>query len=360
MAQSIGPLLLFRLAGCLISTACAVLALAQDGGVTASDLHSGASTNTTFDFFYFVRQWGPGYCDHKRCKYQPTGNDLSIHGLWPNKYDGSYPHDCDPDASFDEDLVADLLPDLRREWPSYMSLGDSFWAHEWLKHGTCSRPVLNDEHEYFRKILRLNEQYPFMPSLEAAGVRPSWTASYELGTVVRALERAVGVPRSVQVHCSGVDLTEVWLLVALEKSIQKKQVSTGAADAPPYDGLAAEVSEGALAHVRQAQGLQRGSGARRPGRSIDGLLEELLIMRMGAAGARGAVRLKMQDKTLMLDNPLTTSARSSAAAAAKGRRRSQQRPASSRMLRQLGLEKLPETECRYELTEAGSAHVLWL
>jgi len=59
---------------------------------------------------------------------------------------GSYPHDCDPRAAFDEALVADLLPDLRREWPSYMSLGDSFWAHEWLKHGTCSRPVFNDEH----------------------------------------------------------------------------------------------------------------------------------------------------------------------------------------------------------------------
>ena len=39
-------------------------------------------------------------------------------------------------------------------------------------------------------------------------MRPSWTASYELGAVVRALERAAGVPRSVQVHCSGVDLTE--------------------------------------------------------------------------------------------------------------------------------------------------------
>ena len=46
------------------------------------------------------------------------------------------------------------------------------------------------------------------PALAAAGVRPSWTASYELGAVVRALERAAGVPRSVQVHCSGVDLTE--------------------------------------------------------------------------------------------------------------------------------------------------------
>ena len=40
-------------------------------------------------------------------------------------------------------------------------------------------------------------------------MRPSWTASYELAAVVRALESAVGVPRSVQVHCSGIDLTEV-------------------------------------------------------------------------------------------------------------------------------------------------------
>ena len=39
-------------------------------------------------------------------------------------------------------------------------------------------------------------------------MQPSWTATYELGTIVRALEHAVGVPRSVQVHCSGVDLTE--------------------------------------------------------------------------------------------------------------------------------------------------------
>ena len=51
--------------------------------------------------------------------------------------------------------MADLLPDLRREWPSYMSLGDSFWAHEWLKHGTCSRPVFNDEHGAPRAACRV-------------------------------------------------------------------------------------------------------------------------------------------------------------------------------------------------------------
>ena len=44
----------------------------------------------------------------------------------------------------------------------------------------------------------------------------------------------------------------------------------------------------------QGIGLQRSGAARRPGRAIDGLLEELLGTRMGAAEARGAVGLKMQ------------------------------------------------------------------
>jgi hypothetical protein len=39
-------------------------------------------------------------------------------------------------------------------------------------------------------------------------VVPSWSASYPLATVETALDRAAGVPRSSQVHCSGVDLTE--------------------------------------------------------------------------------------------------------------------------------------------------------
>ncbi|KAK8977233.1 hypothetical protein V6N11_021319 [Hibiscus sabdariffa] len=60
-----------------------------------------------FDFFYFVQQWPGSYCDSDKfsCCYPPTGKpaaDFSIHGLWPNYINGSYPQNCDPNNPFNE------------------------------------------------------------------------------------------------------------------------------------------------------------------------------------------------------------------------------------------------------------------
>lgn len=54
-------------------------------------------------------QWPASYCDTKRsCCYPKTGKpaeDFSIHGLWPNRDDGTWPQFCDRDISFDESEV---------------------------------------------------------------------------------------------------------------------------------------------------------------------------------------------------------------------------------------------------------------
>ncbi|XP_042483875.1 extracellular ribonuclease LE-like [Macadamia integrifolia] len=67
------------------------------------------SGSQDFDFFYLVQQWPGSYCDTKQsCCYPKTGKpktDFGIHGLWPNYNDGSYPSNCDPDASFDPSKI---------------------------------------------------------------------------------------------------------------------------------------------------------------------------------------------------------------------------------------------------------------
>ncbi|GAB2280271.1 Ribonuclease pancreatic beta-type [Dionaea muscipula] len=150
-----------------------------------------------FDFFYFVLQWPGSYCDTKQsCCYPLTGKpaaDFSIHGLWPNYKDGSYPSNCDGDNPFDSSKVSGLIGRMEAEWPSLScpsSDNTRFWSHEWLKHGTCSESIL-DEYGYFKAALDLKNQIDILRALTNAGIEPNG-GTYSLGSIKDAIKEAIG------------------------------------------------------------------------------------------------------------------------------------------------------------------------
>ncbi|CAI9096594.1 OLC1v1032779C2 [Oldenlandia corymbosa var. corymbosa] len=147
-----------------------------------------------FDFFYLVQQWPASYCDTKRsCCYPTTGKpaeDFSIHGLWPNRNDGSWPSNCDDDASFDESEVSDLINRMQKDWPSLAcpsSDGVRFWTHEWEKHGTCS---LLNERQYFQTALDLKAKSNLLQVLKDAGITPG--KFYTVERIKDAIKEGVG------------------------------------------------------------------------------------------------------------------------------------------------------------------------
>lgn len=148
----------------------------------------------TFDFFYFVQQWPGSYCDTtQKCCYPTTGKpaaDFSIHGLWPNYNDGTYPSNC-PGSSYDPSLISDLKEQLQTYWDTLACPsgdGEKFWSHEWEKHGTCSGL---DERSYFLRTLGLRQSIDILSALQNAGIKAD-DGSYSVTEIEEAVQQAIG------------------------------------------------------------------------------------------------------------------------------------------------------------------------
>lgn len=172
--------------------------------LAAADSHS-------FDYFLLVREWNPTLCGHSDCSRTVAASNFTIHGLWPQRRGGSWPSFCNPSATFDEQELTELLPELKVEWPALFNFSSDidFWTHEWLKHGTCSE---TSEKPYFEQALRLHRENNILDNLLSAGIQPSDTVYYSYRAVVAAITADLGV--RTQVHVYEDRLSEVWMCIS--------------------------------------------------------------------------------------------------------------------------------------------------
>ncbi|KAK4399806.1 Ribonuclease 3 [Sesamum angolense] len=164
-----------------------------------------ASMSLTFGTglrFLLLRATG-SYCDTKRsCCYPTTGKptaNFTIHGLWPNYNNGSYPSSCNKKSPYDGTKVSDLLSRLEVSWATLAcptNNGTKFWSHEWEKHGTCSESVL-DQHSYFEATLNIKDKVNLLQILEAAGIRPD-DNFYKVDDIKEAIKAGTGYAAAVE------------------------------------------------------------------------------------------------------------------------------------------------------------------
>ncbi|XP_076884074.1 ribonuclease 1-like [Bidens hawaiensis] len=178
-----------------------------------------------FDFFYFVQQWPGAYCDTKSCCYPTTGkpkSDFGIHGLWPNRNNGSYPSNCDSSNPFNATKISDLMSQMESDWPTLAcpsNTGLKFWRHEWEKHGTCSETIF-DQYGYFSTTLGLKNQINLLGALENAGIHPNGSV-YSLSSIRDAIK--VGSGYTPYIECNkdasgNSQLYQVYMCVSLSSS----------------------------------------------------------------------------------------------------------------------------------------------
>jgi ribonuclease T2 len=117
--------------------------------------------------YVYAYSWTPGFCHGQ--KYPGCTDPLpywttnfTIHGLWPQYATNGYPSTCtsEPfDASIPQQIGENKMiqywPDVKYDVTS--ASYNSFWQHEWTKHGTCSGLSQLD---YFSQALDLTNRIP--------------------------------------------------------------------------------------------------------------------------------------------------------------------------------------------------------
>ena len=118
--------------------------------------------STPSTMYVFAYSWTPGFCNgqtYPGCtdSLNYWKQNFTIHGLWPQYVTSGYPSTCtnepfDPNVPNDIglDYMIEKWPDVQYETSSKSY--DSFWEHEWSKHGTCSGL---SQYDYFTTALSL-------------------------------------------------------------------------------------------------------------------------------------------------------------------------------------------------------------
>ena len=118
---------------------------------------------------------------------------------------------------------------MQTYWVSDSGTAESFWEHEWGKHGTCistldpdcytSYQPTEEVPDFFNRTVSLFKSLPTYDWLNAAGITPSSTATYTTAQIQSALSKNRD-GHQVYLGCQSGALNEVWYFFNVQGSVQ--------------------------------------------------------------------------------------------------------------------------------------------
>ncbi|KAH8753998.1 ribonuclease-like protein T2, partial [Hyaloscypha sp. PMI_1271] len=162
-------------------------------------------------------------------------NSWTIHGLWPDHCDGTYDSNCDASRAYTNITAilqsygkTDLLSYMNTYWVDINGDDESFWEHEWAKHGTCISTLKpscytgytpqEEIPDFFQKTVDLFKTLDSYAALANAGIVPSSSATYTSAQIKAALKSAYGF--DVTIQCASGALDEIWYSYDVQGSVQ--------------------------------------------------------------------------------------------------------------------------------------------
>ncbi|XP_037071658.1 ribonuclease Oy-like [Pollicipes pollicipes] len=153
------------------------------------------SADVSADHYVLATRWPQTVCEmyHGPCNIPANVSAFTVHGLWPDNYAGKDPAYCSG-AGLNMTQLQPILPSLLQLWPNFYadSTSESFWKHEWDKHGKCAVDTgdFPDEESYFSAALSKVIRYNGFQILASFGIGPSQEPQ-KLNTILQALNETL-------------------------------------------------------------------------------------------------------------------------------------------------------------------------
>ena len=148
-----------------------------------------AASSSNYSFYVFTVEWKPTMCMTTNCVSGYLSTAFNIHGLWPSTSSGQGPQNCSG-AQFS--LSSSVTSLLETCWLSDSGSSQTFWQHEWTKHGTCVVPATTPD-AYFTEVVSLYNRVGVQALLAKAGITPKNGQAYSLSKLYEVFTNKVSV-----------------------------------------------------------------------------------------------------------------------------------------------------------------------
>ncbi len=161
---------------------------------------------TNYNYLLYTTFWPPAIT---HLKLSSKIDYFTVHGIWPEYYNGTWPQYCNISQPFNATAIADLKYILKYIWYDYNNQDpDLFWKHEWDKHGTCCEDIFHDERGYFIQAIIWHSKYQILDALEEFDIYAN-NSYYNEQLMEDALHYKYGYKVRLMCHKNGLNSIEM-------------------------------------------------------------------------------------------------------------------------------------------------------
>ena len=171
-----------------------------------------------WDHILFVQLWPGSWIYEDKIRYNFTNDYFTIHGIWPEYYNGSWPQYCNRTEKFDVEKLEPIKKYLEKYWTNFKN-PESFWKHEFEKHYTCAETdeLLDSEIKYFTTGLYLKSELDIYEILKNSSITPSNNRTYSASKIKDTIESTIG--REIVITCNKHNILDE-IRVCLDRNLE--------------------------------------------------------------------------------------------------------------------------------------------